>query len=174
MAFLVRPSVAYKESFLEGLREFQAEGRYYQAEKPERLAQEFENFVQKLLGLADKAKVAPGWVAESIFWLVEKNEFVGRISIRHELNDRLLLWGGHIGYEIRPSKRGQGYGREILRLGLEKAKELGLSKVLVTCDADNTGSRKIIEHNGGQLENEVEVEMRGELSKKRRYWIEIE
>jgi predicted acetyltransferase len=80
--------------------------------------------------------------------------------------------GGHIGYEIRPVKRRQGYGTEILRLGLEKARELGLRKVLVTSDEDNIGSRKIIEHNGGIFENAIEIE--GDPVQKLRYWIDIQ
>ena len=79
---------------------------------------------------------------------------------------------GHIGYEIRPSKRRQGYDTKILRLGLEKARELDLHRVLVTCDEDNIGSKKIIEHNGGMFENAIEIE--GDTVKKLRYWIVIE
>ncbi len=88
------------------------------------------------------------------------------------MNEFLLMMGGHIGYEIRPSRRKQGYGTEILRLGLEKAKELGLQRVLVTCDEDNIGSKKIIEHNGGKFENAIVME--GDTVKKLRYWIDIE
>jgi predicted acetyltransferase len=57
-------------------------------------------------------------------------------------------------------------------LGLEKARELGLRRVLVTCDEDNIGSKKIIEHNGGQYENAIQIE--GDKVKKLRYWIDIQ
>jgi len=87
------------------------------------------------------------------------------------LNSDLLKWGGHIGYEIRPSKRRHGYGTEILRLGLEKAKQVGLHKALVTCDETNIGSKKIIENNGGQFENALAID--GSPVKKLRYWIDI-
>jgi predicted acetyltransferase len=79
--------------------------------------------------------------------------------------------GGHIGYEIRPSQRRRGYGTEILRLTLEKAREWGLRKVLVTSDATNRASRRIIEANGGVFESEVEVE--SGAKKERRYWVAI-
>ena len=101
-------------------------------------------------------------------WLVDNGEFIGSLSLRHRLNENLLKMGGHIGYSIRPSARKRGYGTKILELALPIAKSLGIDKVLVTCDDDNTGSAKIIEKNGGVLENKVEHE--GKL--KRRYWIE--
>jgi predicted acetyltransferase len=89
--------------------------------------------------------------------------------LRHELNERLLQMGGHIGYEIRPSRRRQGYGKLILKYGLEQAKAFGLERVLLTCDEDNLGSRKIIESNGGRLEKIIEVE--GWPEQVCRYWI---
>jgi len=133
---------------------------------------DFEAFVLGLHDLKDRFKLKPGFVPSSDFWLIDNDEFIGRLSLRHELNEYLLKIGGNIGYEIRPSKRKQGYGKEILRLGLEKAREFGLRRVLVTCDEDNIGSKKIIEHNGGKLENALEIE--GEPVRKLRYWIEIQ
>ncbi|HEX9131349.1 MAG TPA: GNAT family N-acetyltransferase [Ktedonobacteraceae bacterium] len=133
------------------------------------MTDDFSSFVQGLRDQKDRTKLKPGRVPSSDFWLIDNNEFIGRLSIRHEF---LLKMGGHIGYEIRPSKRKRGYGTEKLRLGLEKAKELGLRRVLVTCDEDNTGSKKIIEHNGGKFENAIEME--GDTVKKLRYWIDIQ
>ncbi len=170
MAFLTEPSIAYRDSYLASIQEFQAEGRHLYDDL-EMLAADFAGFVRYLQEQADRTKLKPGWVPGTDFWLIDDNEFIGRLSVRHELNAALLKVGGHIGYEIRPTKRMHGYGKEILRLGLEKAKALGLHRVLVTCDEDNIGSKKIIEHNGGQFENAVEVE--GEVVKKLRYWIEI-
>ena len=113
----------------------------------------------------------PGWVAETVLWLVDNDIFIGRASIRHSLNEHLLKIGGHIGYFIRPSMRRRGYGKSILNLALIEAKKMGLQKVLVTCDETNTGSRKIIEANGGVLENIVENGL--DMPPKRRYWITI-
>jgi len=102
-------------------------------------------------------------------FLIAENDgnLVGRTSIRHELNDFLFNFGGHIGYGIRPSYRRQGFATEILRQSLTYIHELGVTKVLITCKEDNFGSIKVIETQGGILENKVEFE--GTLM--RRYWI---
>jgi predicted acetyltransferase len=92
---------------------------------------------------------------------------IGRTSIRHELNDFLFNFGGHIGYGVRPSYRRRGFATEILSRSLSYIHGLGVTKVLVTCDEDNVGSIKVIESQGGVLENSVEFE--GIM--KRRYWI---
>ena len=170
MLFLAEPSLIYKDSFIEGTRESQAEGNelYINLDK---ISENFETFLQRLRNASKRVRVTSDRVPMSDFWLIDGDEYAGRLSLRHELNQALLLWGGHIGYQIRPSKRRHGYGKEILRLGLVKAKERGLSHVLVTCDEDNIGSRKIIEYNGGQLENIIEV--KDSPVRKMRYWIDI-
>ncbi len=79
--------------------------------------------------------------------------------------------GGHIGYDVPPSERMKGYGTILLKHVLLKAKEMGIKKVLITCDADNIGSAKIIENNGGIYENEsISTESGKPVS---RYWISI-
>jgi predicted acetyltransferase len=96
-------------------------------------------------------------------------ELVGRVSIRHQLNDFLLREGGHIGYGVLPGHRRRGYATQILAQSLVIARSLGIDRVLVTCDDDNAGSAAVIEANGGRLENIVAVGP-GEPPK-RRYWI---
>ena len=171
MLFLAEPSVTYRDSFVQSVHEFQAEGRQLHSDLKS-ITSDFGAFVHESHDQKFRARLKPGRVPASEFWLIDDNEFIGRLSLRHELNEYLLKIGGHIGYEIRPSKRRQGYGTQILRLGLEKARELGLLKVLVTCDEDNIGSKKIIEHNGGIFENAIEIE--GDPVKNLRYWIVIQ
>jgi predicted acetyltransferase len=95
---------------------------------------------------------------------------LGSVNIRHCLNEDLLFRGGHIGYGIRPTQRKKGYATLMLGLALEKCREMGLKKVLVTCNQDNIGSAKTIRNNGGILENEV-TEENGTVIK--RFWINL-
>ncbi len=87
-----------------------------------------------------------------------------------ELSDRLLAGGGHIGYDIRPSARPRGYGRRILALTLQKARARGIARALVTCLVDNVASARIIEANGGVLQDVIHSDVLGGMMK--RYWIE--
>jgi len=132
-----------------------------------------EDVVKKFMDSRDKSKLPEGWVPSYDYFIVDDDKFIGRISIRVELTPSLLNFGGHIGYGIHPKYWKMGYGTEALKLGLEVAKKLGIDKVLLTCDDDNIGSYKIIEKNGGMLENKVMNESCGEIFLTRRYWIDI-
>jgi len=96
-------------------------------------------------------------------------EIVGRVSIRHELNEFLLHEGGHIGFGVRPAFRRRGYATEILRQALVVARAEGVGRVLVTCDQQNIGSAATIERCGGVLENVV---VGHDGAHMRRYWID--
>jgi predicted acetyltransferase len=173
---LVAPSVQYKNSFTEAVKELKGEQenmtnkRYRELSIPE-LEANFEAFVEEERGHARGEYQPEGYVPQSEFWLVDGEEYIGHVGIRHELNEHLKTVGGHIGYTIVPSKRGLGYGNKILELALPKAKELGIDRVLLTCDVTNTASRKIIEKNGGVLENQIPNPETG--VDKLRYWIDI-
>lgn len=112
------------------------------------------------------------WVPNSTWFCLDldQNIFVGAVNIRHRLNESLLFSGGHIGDGIRPSQRRKGYATAMIRLALEKCRELGIMRVLMTCDADNVGSAKSIIRNGGILENEI-VNEDGQAEQ--RYWIDL-
>lgn len=161
------PSQTYRTSYEEVLREFAEagegrEGFYYNA--PEELDAYITYAEERQKGNIPKK------VPQTIFWFCEGKEIIGRINIRHRLNKSLRNVGGHIAYAIRPSARGKGYGTELLRQGLEYAKELGLSKVLLTCSDTNIGSQKVIETNGGVFKN---IYVQPDGTRKHRYWITL-
>ena len=185
MLFLARPSSHYKHSHIDAIRESrEIDHRKMSEEELASIEENFLVYIQLLLDWEDKTKIPQGWVPSSVYWLVldepepvdrvdneGKGVYIGRLNLRHELSKTLYEVGGHIGYEIRPSMRQRGYGKEILRLGLEKARTRGLQHVLVTCDETNIGSKKIIEANGGRFQNAVTQE--GSPVKKLRYWITV-
>ena len=132
------------------------------------------DIVQKHKDNRVRNKLQKGYVPSYDYFLIDDDLFIGVIHIRIELTPALLRYGGHIGYGINPKYWRQGYGTKLLKLGLEKAKQLGIKeKVLVTCDDDNIGSYKIIEYNGGILENIIENKKDGQIFLTRRYWIEL-
>ncbi len=172
---LVLPSITYRESFLEALQE------YHVARADDRLdiyelslmslQSDFPTYIKNLLSESTGKNLPKGYVPQTTYWLIDNDVFIGRVSIRHMLTESLLKFGGHIGYDIRPSKRQMGYGKRILAHGLHKAKDLGIKKALVTCDVTNVGSKKIIESNGGVFENRLPTEL-GKPDKLR-YWITL-
>lgn len=165
------PSVEFRDSYLAALDEFQREGRYLDRDRSE-IAQDFPGFVAKRLAKATEEGQEEGLVPQTEFWLVDGTEYLGRVTVRHRLNEKLLRMGGHIGYDIRPSARKKGHGNRILALALPEARKLGIRRALLTCDSTNVGSRRIIESNGGILENEVAGEEGG--PSKLRFWIGLD
>ncbi len=114
----------------------------------------------------------PNRVGADTFWLVDddKRYFIGEIAIRHRLNDALAQRGGHIGYGVRYSEWNCGFGTKMLALALEKAKELRISPVLITCNDDNPASARVMEKNGFVLGDKIMVSIDGEDRLTRRYW----
>ena len=170
---LVKGSYEYKNQIIDMLKEWID----YNENHPEAntspnaiFRNNYEDFAYYLEHLEYK-EPQEGLVSDSTFFCFDekRNLMVGAGNIRHDLNDYLLKYGGHIGDGIRPSERRKGYATEMIRLALEECRKLGLTRVLMTCDKNNIGSAKSIIRNGGILENEVLEE--GSI--KQRYWIAL-
>jgi predicted acetyltransferase len=164
---LVSPTESCRESFLRGLGEFRHEGLpWWVGGDIEAVEHDFAAFVAKKL--ADATRRTETFVPATHLWALSEEQFVGRISIRHELNDALRLMGGHIGYDTVPSFRGRGVATEMLRQALPMARALGLPFVLITCDDTNAASIRVIERNGGALRETKAIDTNGPL---KRYYL---
>ena len=120
---------------------------------------------------AETCKQAGTNVPSTTYFAIRKDDdrLVGVIDLRHHINHPVLgTWGGHCGYSVRPSERGNGYAKEMLRLNIQNAREMGIEKLLVTCEETNIASEKTILANGGVFEKTVEAD--GSIMK--RYWID--
>jgi len=170
---LILPTDRLADSFAAAIDEFIAEGRggpddhSLLGELIETLGPPVEprTWIAGVLDLERRLTTDPpaSFVPSTTLWWTEGDTFLGRINIRHHLNDYLRELGGHIGYDVRPSARRRGHATAMLAAALPRAAAFGIGKALVTCDADNTGSRKVIERNGGVLEDR-----RGD---KLRFWL---
>ncbi len=111
-------------------------------------------------------------VPSNIYLAIRKsdNKLVGVIDLRHHINHPILgTWGGHCGYSVRPSERGNGYAKDMLCLNIKNAKSLGIDKLLITCNIINKASEKTILANGGVYEKTIDVDG----CKMKRYWITV-
>lgn len=131
-----------------------------------------EQFLRICCDMPDPAKLKPGLVPQTVYWMIDSDgDAIGMVRVRHYLNGKLLIHGGHIGYYVRRDKRGNGLAKEALRLALMELKKLGENRALLTVDDDNIPSIKVIETNGGKLEDIRNDPDTGKPF--RRYWIDL-
>lgn len=168
MIRLIEPSAVYLKSYIEAYDEYIHHDVVTYAFDDARAYDIFE----KYSNYKNERNLKPNRVGADYYWLVddEHDYFIGEVSIRHRLTDSLIQYGGHIGYGIRYSEWNKGYGTLMLNLALEKAKDLGLKKVLITCDDDNLASAKVMENNGFILHDKVLNDIDGSSVLTRRYW----
>ena len=150
--YLVEPSLHYKESFQNLVMDYLRckEEVYTNLYKP--ALANFDKYVKKLINHAQGKKLPDGEVPYSTFWLIDDyKKIYGNVRIRHQT----LPVYGNIGYDIRPSSRGKGYGTILLGLAIEKAREFGIKRIKIACDQKNSPSIKVIEKNGGQFVEQI-------------------
>ena len=150
------PSVERLPSYLAMLEAAHARGETgdgYTLVDPKPLHRDPAGYVHRLREIEAGAALPAGWVPMGTRWLVGSDGVVGECRIRHRLSPSLEIEGGHVGYFIHPEHRGQGLGRRILALALIELRRIGVTDVLVTCNADNERSRRVIEANGGTFDH---------------------
>lgn len=157
--------MAYRKEFIESGDSMDGCGKLRSCETAEEWFREIERYSNASTCPTDKV---PSYTYIAL--RLSDNRIVGICDLRHHINHPVLsLWGGHIGYSVRPNERRKGYGKEMLRLVLKEARALGLERVMITCYSDNIASEKTIIANGGVFEKDVIVD--NEVIK--RYWIEL-
>lgn len=169
MITLNRPQEHLVESYLEFIEEMKQLGEKIDVDMSPKSDESFFDFVQNVL--SSETNSANGRVPETIYWACVNETVVGRISLRHKLNSNLEEFGGHIGYDVRPSYRRKGIAKEILKQVIKHAKKKAIAKVLLTCDPNNIASNKTILACGGKLTKTVYVERFKRNTNY--YWIDV-
>ncbi|MFQ5661835.1 MAG: GNAT family N-acetyltransferase [Candidatus Paceibacteria bacterium] len=173
MLRLVLPSKKYIKGNIDYLKELYRKRELSKKELDDKI-EERKNasaFFKKLKDNKNGINLEKGKVAHTVYWLVANKKYIGTLSLRKKLNKKLRIRGGNIGYAIRPSERKKGYGTEILRLGLLKARTQGFKRIRIDCRENNPASRKIIEANGGVFIEKTNIKGQGLQSL--RYYIDI-
>lgn len=125
-----------------------------------RAGDDFPAWVEQFRGVRTR------WgVPSTVLWYCSDEYYLGTLVIRHELTAELAEAGGHIGYRIVLPWQRLGHATRMLAEGLTRCRQLGLRRVLLTCDPDNEASKRTILRNGGR----PDYRARGED----RYWIDL-
>jgi len=169
--FLVFPDDNHREAWKSIVTEMEAETPDITPHALKHHAKDFDEYLKIVRTMATGVNLPIGKVRSETYFLMQEGQprILGAIDIRMELNEYLFNYGGNIGYGIRPTERRKGYATLMLKLALDICRQRNLRKVLVTCDADNVGSRRTIEKNGGILENIVAIDGENLM----RFWIAI-
>jgi predicted acetyltransferase len=171
---LVLPDERFRRSFLAAYEEmsgrFQSDWIYLGEDgTADFIYNRFPEYVRELRKREHEAP--PHFVRGLTYWAVRGDEVLGRIGLRLELNDFLTHFGGHVGYIVRPSARGQGVATAMLRLVLMTPEAQLIGALLLTCDEDNPASERVIRANGGVFESTVFPP--GNSIGKKRFWITL-
>ena len=169
---LVKPDLSYADEIIKYKEESLAESPVINGSAGLDRFSSIEVWLEELKKRSCEDTVPKGLVPSSTYLGVREkdNYIVGMIDIRHYLNEYLTQVGGNIGYGVRKTERNKGYAKQMLKLALEKCKELKIKKVLITCDEDNIASEKVILSANAKLEDIRNVD--GE--NKKRFWIDLQ
>ena len=168
---LVKPDLSYADEIIKYKEESLAESPIINGSAGLNRFSSIEDWLEELKKRSSEDTVPKGLVPSSTYLAVREkdNYIVGMIDIRHYLNKYLTQVGGNIGYGVRKTERNKGYAKQMLKLALEKCKELKIKKVLITCDEDNIASEKVILSANAKLEDIRNID--GE--NKKRFWIDL-
>ncbi len=168
---LLRPTIEYASQITEYRQEFLDLGDSMDGCGPLRRLEDPEEYIKICKEYEDPRLVPFHLVPATQFFFIRKfdNRLVGMIQVRHHFNDYLEKYAGHIGYSVRPSERRKGCAKRMLKMALSFCREIGIERVLITCNDGNIGSEKTILANGGVYESTVHEPSENQDLK--RFWI---
>ena len=168
---LVKPNLSYSDEIIKYKEESLKENPLINGSAGLDRLSSIEDWLEELNKRSCEDTVPKGLVPSSTYLGVREkdNYIIGMIDIRHYLNDFLKQFGGNIGYGVRKTEKNKGYAKQMLKLALEKCKELKIKKVLITCDEDNIASEKVILSANAKFEDIRNID--GE--NKKRFWIDL-
>ena len=166
---LVKPDLSYADEIIKYKEESLAESPIINGSAGLDRLSSIEDWLEELNKRSCEDTVPKGLVPSSTYLGVREkdNYIVGMIDIRHYLNEYLTQVGGNIGYSVRKTERNKGYAKQMLKLALEKCRDLKMKKVLITCDEDNIASEKVILSANAKFEDIRSFEGKN----KKRFWI---
>ncbi|MEQ9764629.1 GNAT family N-acetyltransferase [Streptococcus sp. ZJ151] len=158
-----RPTIADRKTILEMIEEYhKADSSTSGLWNFANIQDNFERWIEANL-LQEAGLLGENIPAIQLVAFNDQNQAIGFLNIRLRLNQKLLATGGHIGYSVRPSERGRGIAKKMLKEAIAIATTKNIQNILVTCHRDNQASRAVILANGGVLENSID--------ETERYWI---
>lgn len=169
---LIKPTIEYADDIMKFRQEFLDSNDSFAGCGHLRNCLSADEWIKTLTMLENDETCPKDMVPSNTFIAIRliDNRIVGIIDFRHHINHPILrVWGGHLGFSVRPNERKKGYAKEMLRQNLKNCINYGLGKVLITCDYDNIASEKTILANGGEFEKEIYVDG----NKIKRYWIKL-
>ncbi len=98
------------------------------------------------------------WLKSDFLAAEVEGQLVGRVSIRWEMNEFIEREWGHIGYEVLPSFRNNGYATSMLAQSVSLLRSNGIAEPIVTVDRGNDASIRVIEKCGGVLTETISVD----------------
>ena len=128
MLKLIKRCPEYVQGYREYCRELYENGEpYFRPTPPDAID---ETWFERTKPWYDKKEqgLLPGVARSCHYWAVDGDRFIGEFQCRTDFTEKVLFDIGSVGYAVRPSEWGKGYGTMILRQGLEIAKSLGMDE----------------------------------------------
>lgn len=172
IAALVEVTLDQAAAYLDMVEEFEAAGEGYPFNDAELARRDFAAFTDDLRNESLGVDLPPGIVPQTTYVLLDGDgRALGEIRLRPYLTPPFERHNGHIGYNVRPAERGKGYATRMLALALDKARALGLERVMLPVEGENPASVRVIAKNGGKLERRIVDEESSQLVAL--YWIAL-